>query len=296
MAQVERLLVFLASPGDVPNERRYVQEVVNELNRTVASARGIVLQVVSWENDAFPGYGMDAQALINAQIAEMARYSLFVGIMWNRLGTSTPRAESGTVEEFERAVAALAQHKRPHIWFYFCQAPAKLDNDEQLEQRKKVLAFKKTVEANGMPWSYKTPSDFRSKFRNQMILWLDSPANKPQTHDADNIRVRVHQAYFLNKPEEHCFFVNVVNSSQTTDIEITHVWYEGSTRIDVLESRRPLPRRLRPKESWETWIRSADVPPDPNPFTNFRVRISTGKVFNSEQNRDVPPRGFVPGR
>ena len=31
MAQVEKLLVFLASPGDVPNERRYVQEVVAEL-------------------------------------------------------------------------------------------------------------------------------------------------------------------------------------------------------------------------------------------------------------------------
>jgi hypothetical protein len=295
MAQLERLLVFLASPEDVPKERRYVQEVINELNRTVAAARGIVLQVKSWENDAFPGYGTDAQALINLQIADMSKVSLFVGIMWNRLGTSTPRAESGTVEEFERAVASLGQHKRPNIWFYFRQAPAKLDTDEQLEQRKKVLAFKKMVEANGIPWSYRTPSDFRSKFRNQMLLWLDSPAIKPQTHDADNILVRVHQAYFLNKPEEHCFFVNVVNSSQTTDIEITHVWYEGSTRIDVLERRRPLPRRLRPKQSWETWIRSAHVPPDRNPFSNFRVRTSTGKVFYSERNRDVPIRGFVPG-
>jgi hypothetical protein len=295
MAQIERLLVFLASPGDVPKERRYVQEVLDELNRTVASARGIVLQVVSWENDAFPGYGMDAQAFINAQIAEMAKYSLFVGIMWNRLGTSTPRAESGTVEEFDRAVAALAEHKRPNIWFYFRQAPAKLDNDEQLEQRKKVLAFRKRVEANGIPWSYKSPSEFRSKFRNQMILWLDSPVNKVQTHDGESLSVRVHRAYFLNKPEEHCYFVNVVNTSQTIDIEITHVWYEGSNRVDVLESRRPLPRRLRPKESWETWIRSADVPPDPNSFRNFRVRTSTGKIFNSEQNRSMPPRGFVPG-
>ena len=116
---------------------------------------------------------MDAQALINAQIAEMAKYSLFVGIMWNRLGTPTPRAPSGTVEEFERAVAA-AQHGQPDIWFYFRQAPAKkLDTDEQLEQRKKVSEFRKQVEANGMPWPYKKPSDFRNSFRNQMILWLN---------------------------------------------------------------------------------------------------------------------------
>jgi hypothetical protein len=175
MAQVEKLLIFLASPGDVPNERRYVREAVEQLNRTVAPQKGIVLQVVSWENDTFPGYGMDAQALINTQIAEMAKHSLFVGIMWNRIGTLTPRAASGTVEEFERAVAALAQHGQPDIWFYFREAAAKLDTDEQLEQRKRVLEFRKRVQANGLPWSYKRPSDIRDKFLNQMILWLTSP-------------------------------------------------------------------------------------------------------------------------
>jgi len=45
MAHVEKLLVFLASPGDVPKERDYVHQVVDELNRTVASQKGIVLQV-----------------------------------------------------------------------------------------------------------------------------------------------------------------------------------------------------------------------------------------------------------
>jgi hypothetical protein len=174
MAQVEKMLLFLASPGDVPRERRYVQEVVDDLNRTLASQKAIVLQVVTWENDAFPGYGTDAQALINTQIAEMAKYSLFVGIMWNQLGTPTPRGASGTVEEFERAEAALEQHGQPNIWFYFRQAPAKLDTAEQLEQRKRVLEFRKRVEAKGLPWSYKSPSDFQNKFRGHMMQWLNS--------------------------------------------------------------------------------------------------------------------------
>ena len=189
MAQVEKLLIFLASPGDVPNERRYVQEVVDELNRTIASQKNIVLEVVSWENNAVPGYGMDAQALINAQIAAMAKYSLFVGIMWNRLGTPTPRAASGTVEEFHRAVAALEQHGQPDIWFYFRQAPANLDTDEQLEQRKQVLEFRKQFQAKGMPWSYKNPSDFRKEFLRQMILWSNSldrgAATKPSERAGD---------------------------------------------------------------------------------------------------------------
>lgn len=174
MPQVEKLLIFLASPGDVPTERRYVEEIVADLNRTVASAKDIVLQVVRWENDVFPGYGMDAQALINAQIAEMAKYTLFVGIMWNRLGTPTPRAISGTVEEFERAVEAHIQNGRPEIWFYFRESASKFNTEKQLEQRKKVLAFKVQVQASGMPWTYRNPSDFRNKFRNQIILWLNA--------------------------------------------------------------------------------------------------------------------------
>jgi hypothetical protein len=119
--------------------------------------------------------------------------------------------------------------------------------------------------------------------------------NQPQATESSSIRVRVHQAYFINKPDEHFFFINVVNCCQTTDVEITHVWYENSTRVDVLEPRRRLPRRLRPKEPWETWIRTASVPFDPNAYTSFRVRISTGEIFTSEQNHEVPPRGFVPG-
>lgn len=60
MAQVEKLTIFLASPGDVPKERRNVQEVVNELNHTAALQKNIVLHVVSWEKDTYPGYGEDA--------------------------------------------------------------------------------------------------------------------------------------------------------------------------------------------------------------------------------------------
>src|SRR6266849_2814383 len=106
MPKVEKLLIFLASPGDVPTERRHVKEVADEINRTIAPGKGVVLEVVRWETHTFPGYGKDPQSLVNEQIAAMRSYALFVGIMWNRIGTPTPRAESGTVEEFERAKAA----------------------------------------------------------------------------------------------------------------------------------------------------------------------------------------------
>src|SRR5882724_249218 len=101
---MQPLYVFLASPGDVPQERKHVNTVVEELNRSTFHARGFNLIVKEWKADTFPGHGTDAQQIVNEQIAEMKNYQLFVGIMWNRLGTLTPRSESGTVEEYERAV------------------------------------------------------------------------------------------------------------------------------------------------------------------------------------------------
>ena len=72
MPQLESVSIFLASPGDVATERRSAEAVVSELNRTVAAAHGVVMQLVRWETDTIPAYGEDRQALVNLQIAEMS--------------------------------------------------------------------------------------------------------------------------------------------------------------------------------------------------------------------------------
>ena len=116
----------------------------------------------------------------------------------------------------------------------------------------------------------------------------------PQLVTTRSIRLRVHRAFFENNPIQH-YFINAVNTSEAGEVAITHVWYEGSRHVDILQAQRPLPLMLRPNEPWETWIRVMEIPNDPDPFRNFRARLSTGEVFESEENRDVPPRGFVPG-
>ena len=97
--------------------------VIEETNRTVAPTLGLRIEIVRWETHSFPAYGGDPQTIINSQIAEMDEYDLFVGVLWNRMGTPTPRATSGTEEEFRRAVEALQRHGRPQIMLYFSQAP-----------------------------------------------------------------------------------------------------------------------------------------------------------------------------
>lgn len=174
MESIVKLSVFLASPGDVQAERDTVRRVIDEINKTHGRDKGLMLDVVGWENDTYPSFGGDAQSIVNAQIADMARYDLFVGIMWNRFGKPTPRAESGTEEEFNRAVAEFRQRARPHIMFYFSQKPANLRSREELAQKAKVLEFREQVQRDGLPRDYPGPEEFEKQFRHDITLWLSS--------------------------------------------------------------------------------------------------------------------------
>jgi hypothetical protein len=112
------------------------------------------------------------------------------------------------------------------------------------------------------------------------------------------IRFTVHRAYFLAVGVE-CFFLNVTNLSSKKEIEITHVYFqnEDGNQIPVIQPDRPLPKRLRPDETWETWIRVELLPVNllPDPFKKARLRLSTGKTFRSRYNKNVPQTGEVPG-
>jgi hypothetical protein len=172
MPQVEKLKIFLASPGDVNTERRHVEKVVAEINRTVASSLNVIFDIVSSKN-AFPGYGKDGQAILNEQIGTMHECELFIGIMWNRIGTPTPRAQSGTVEEFTRAAQSLTQRKKPEVWFYFRQAASHLKTQEELDQRAEVLRFREKFQKIGLFRDYTTPSSFRDQLREHLTIWLN---------------------------------------------------------------------------------------------------------------------------
>lgn len=192
MPQVEKLSIFLASPSDVRQERKLVRTVVEEINRTVAPDKGVVLDLVSSER-AIPGVGKDGQAIINEQIGDMQQHDLFVGIMWNRIGTPTPRDVSGTAEEFARAVNALQRRKKPQVWFYFREANANLRTQDELNQKAGVLKFRKKLRGKGLFSEYTTLQSFEKKFREHLVTWLNtrvpktSPASRGKTSRATSV-------------------------------------------------------------------------------------------------------------
>ena len=121
-ATIKRIRIFVASPGDVADERKRLDAVVAHLRTHVAAPHGLDLELVRWETHVRPGVAADAQAVVNPQIGA---YDLFIGILWNRFGTPTGRAESGTREEFDQAYARWQRDPGSlEIWMYFSEQPA----------------------------------------------------------------------------------------------------------------------------------------------------------------------------
>jgi len=160
--------VFVASPGDVTDERSVLEEVISEINMMWSRDLGIRLELVRWETHAIPGIGLDAQAVINDSIPN--DYDLFVGIMWCRYGTPTGRAGSGTVEEFE--IAKKRYESDPNsvkFMMYFKDAPI---SPSQMDpcQLTQVISFRNSLGAQGvLHWSFNSPEDFRRIFRIHIV-------------------------------------------------------------------------------------------------------------------------------
>jgi hypothetical protein len=158
------LQVFVASPSDVAEERETLEAIVAEVNRLRSTNSGIRLELVRWETHVRPGFGSDAQAVINAQIED--NYDIFLGIMWTRFGTPTPRAGSGTEEEFNRAFERFQRNSNAvSLLIYFKEAPVD-PNLIDLDQLAAVRRFKQRVqELGGVYGTFQTLEEFQSLLR-----------------------------------------------------------------------------------------------------------------------------------
>jgi hypothetical protein len=122
------------------------------------------------------------------------------------------------------------------------------------------------------------------------VLWfLDHLITRDQKRR--RVKVLVHEAVFLARDSatgatlgsEPHYFIKVTNLSDGREIELTHVWYDGKPQVHLFGHIRPLPARLRPDETWEDWVRVADVAHIPEVEWAGRVRLSSTKVLKGAQ-------------
>jgi hypothetical protein len=202
--EVTKVRLFIASPGDVQAERDALRTVVDELNYTTGRKLGFVVEPVRWETHCRPGMGRP-QGLVNEQIGV---YDIFPGVMWNRFGTPTGEADSGTEEEFNLAYEEWERNGWPHILFYFCQAPYTFRTRKELDQRGKVLQFHSSLKekGKGIVWEYKSKETFADTVRPHLSgLLLDMFAGRIASGAGADAQERLRQVQEgLNKSTFIC--------------------------------------------------------------------------------------------
>ncbi len=184
------LRVFLASPGDVKDERRLALKAIDKL-RTDPGWKKVAIEAVAWDkpDDHTPLLaGIDPQLAIQQGLPRPSACDIFVALFWSRMGTPLDSARyakpdggqyrSGTEWELEEALQAFKAKRRPLVVVYRRTEKILLDPDaadfqEKVQQRKAVQDF--FVSFNNPDGSirlaynaYETPSQFSDHFEQHL--------------------------------------------------------------------------------------------------------------------------------
>lgn len=169
-AQVTVYRVLIASPSDVPSERKGIAEAIHNWNSVHAIAERVMLLPVMWETDVRPQTGGRPQEFINQQIVRDC--DILVGVFWTRIGTPTGKEDSGTVEEIKEF---LGQGK--HVMLYFSERPiepSKLDS----EQYSRLQEFKEWCKENSVYWTYRSTPQLTASLGNHLTGTIRGFRNK----------------------------------------------------------------------------------------------------------------------
>lgn len=184
MAGTRRFIkVFLASPGDLAEERKVAKAIVDDFNSQLADALGYQVELVGWE-DTLPGVGRP-QAIINR---DLDGCDLFIGMLWKRWGTSpgTEPYTSGFEEEFDRSMTRNEKEGRPEINLLLkdLDAASLADPGDHL---KRVIAFKDQVftEKKLLAGTFADVRDFESKFRKCIQGYVIALADKDKASESE---------------------------------------------------------------------------------------------------------------
>jgi formylglycine-generating enzyme required for sulfatase activity len=157
--------IFIASPGDLKEERGCIETIADRLNSDpFIENLGIALKTLRWEK-TYPQIGRP-QDIINKDVQTC---NILVGMLHRRFGSPSGKEESGTYEEFKIALDRWEKTGSPQIMFYFKTIRVRSIEEFDDEQLKKVLEFKKEIEsARILLFSEFNDSEFEAKFEEDL--------------------------------------------------------------------------------------------------------------------------------
>lgn len=142
MKEVKLIKIFIASPGDVKDQRDEIESWIWDWNNNNTDSKKTVLMPIRWENNSTASYkiNVNGQAVINEQIVKSS--DILIAVFGNKIGTSTKNGKSGTVEEIN---TFYKEHSRG-VGIFFIE-----DNSvplEMMKERNIVEKYKKFLSDN----------------------------------------------------------------------------------------------------------------------------------------------------
>ncbi len=145
--------IAIASPGDLQAERDAIPGLFTRWSNAHAPTH---LEASMWESGAVPSLGGHPQAILNRQIIDRA--DLLVALFWTKLGTPTPNAPSGTVEEIEEFIKKNGEAR---VMLYFCTRDVKQKPDDiDGVEFGRIQDFKNEMKARGLYSEFNTKDEF----------------------------------------------------------------------------------------------------------------------------------------
>lgn len=152
--------LLISAPSDIPDgDLAVIRRTISQWNLSFGRTVGLTVLPVSWTEHATAEFGERPQEILNGQIVEDA--DLAVALFYDRLGTPTGEAESGTAEEIKvlveagKAVAVLVN-----------SAPRGPLDSQGLEERQRLTNYLDDLKKNALILDYAQAGDLIGHLNN----------------------------------------------------------------------------------------------------------------------------------
>jgi hypothetical protein len=274
--------IFLASPGDVREEREHARDVIEQLRHERAFRNRVNLDIIAWDQ---PGVAVAMEANLTPQEAikrglpQPSECDLVVVILWSRMGTPLPAEYtkpdgtaflSGTEWEYQDAIMASKRFDRPKIWLYRrMQVPElNLDDpefDEKRRQWQKIKAFFEAMQGKdgsltGGVNSYQTPEEFRRQLEQHLRDRLTAVVEESRALEPSTVNLTTADAGDLGVSmlNERIFI-----SYGTADAEAHARWLHGDLQ----------------KKGFKTWFAEENIAPGTDRDAEIDRGLSSAKAL-----------------
>ncbi|HCO96463.1 MAG TPA: hypothetical protein DIU00_21405 [Phycisphaerales bacterium] len=131
--------IIIASPSDIKAERDSIPRIFSRWN---SAHKDVHLESLMAETGTVPEMGDHPQHILNRQLVEKG--DLLIAIFWSKIGTPTPTAKSGTIEEIREFIKIKGPSR---VMVYFCIRPIQSSPSELApEEIQTLIDFKKEMQ------------------------------------------------------------------------------------------------------------------------------------------------------